>query len=69
MMQSAARLAACRWVVERHNHMHAAAGCFCNDEHIQQDAGAVQRNSLARITKENAFAHFKAVLELSKRHA
>ena len=49
--------------------MHAAGGCFCNDEHIKKDAGAVQRNSLTRITKENTFAHFKAVLEFSERHA
>lgn len=69
MTQSAARLAACRWVVERHHHMHTAAGCFGNHQHIQEDAGAVQRNGLARITKENSFAHFKAVLEFSKRHA
>lgn len=69
MMQSAVRLAACRWVVERYHHMHAAAGGFCNHQHIQEDACAVQRNGLARITKENAFAHFKAVLEFSKRHA
>ena len=68
-MQSAARLAACRWVVERHHHMHAAAGGFCNDEDIKKDAGAVQRNGFARITKKNAFAHFKAVLEFRERHA
>ena len=68
MMRSAARLAACRWVVERHHYMYAAGGCFCNDEDIKKDSSAVQRNGLARITKENAFAHFEAVLQSSERH-
>lgn len=69
MMQNAARLAACRWVVERHHHMHAAARGFCNHQHIQENAGAMQRNGFARITKKNALAHFKAVLEFRERHA
>lgn len=69
MMPSAARLAACHWVVERHHHLHATGGCFCDHQDIKKDAGAVQRYRFACIAQEDAFAHFKAVLQFSEGHA
>lgn len=69
MMPNKARSTACHWVVERHNHLNATGGCFCDHQDIKKDTSAVQRYSFACIAQEDAFAHFKSVLQFSEGHA
>ena len=69
MMQSAARLAACHWIVKRHNNLHAAIRSIGNHQDFQKDSRTLQRNGFTRVPEQNAFPQLKAVLKFRECHA